>query len=518
MAIRALFTIVIVSSLSGCSHRITARNLDKSANEAEGIPFYLPKPYLIVAKNIRYIPPPTIGLTAPTPIPESFDPAGKEVELKASIDQKRGLTLERKLAESSTFTRAEEDKIDRTIEEKFQRVEEEKFQETVENKLSRLEEDKRLTEQKLNRLEEDKKLIEQKLNRLEEDKRTGTIANPANPNPASPAAPASGGTVTQAEDDTRTTTTGGTEPKSQAPNAPGSGPYGIATNRQVLGVSGHPLVPSTQIPDGLIPETFYTYQIVYLPDLTQKYGLEINDGPGEFRSTMNLVNGWMYTGAGPMYMRDSTTAAQTVATGAAIGNIIDSMASFGFATAGSMIPSPTSNALPPGLSGLPMGTFIQAQDDGSLPEQKKVEDYAELYVFEPVLTETWKSEGFHRYRVKTVEWRLVTSTILGEKQPVRMSRNYLPIKSSAAAPSGNQVTWQQITQVVGRVLPAILTARQVQLVQLIENKESNSVTLRLSGDLTPENQELVAKEVRQALAKEFGQISEAQRLQINFSR
>jgi len=41
----------------------------------------------------------------------------------------------------------------------------------------------------------------------------------------------------------------------------------------------------------LVPQEFYTYNFVFLPDLTQKYGLRIKGGVGEMRATENLVNG-----------------------------------------------------------------------------------------------------------------------------------------------------------------------------------------------------------------------------------
>jgi hypothetical protein len=54
---------------------------------------------------------------------------------------------------------------------------------------------------------------------------------------------------------------------------------------------------------------------VFVPDLSQKYGLRIKGGVGELRAAMNLVNGWMYTGMGPYYVKDSSTAQNLMANG-----------------------------------------------------------------------------------------------------------------------------------------------------------------------------------------------------------
>ena len=63
---------------------------------------------------------------------------------------------------------------------------------------------------------------------------------------------------------------------------------------------------------------FFTYEIVFVPDLSQKYVLQVNGGPGEMRTAMNLVNGWQFTGLGPYYLKDSSTAQNHIAQGIAI--------------------------------------------------------------------------------------------------------------------------------------------------------------------------------------------------------
>jgi hypothetical protein len=84
-------------------------------------------------------------------------------------------------------------------------------------------------------------------------------------------------------------------------------------------VSNNPgVIPPSTFKDGVTPDTFYTYQIVFVPDLTQKYAIKVKGGAGEFRAAMNLVNGWMFTGLGPFYLKDSSTAQNIMACGGAI--------------------------------------------------------------------------------------------------------------------------------------------------------------------------------------------------------
>ena len=212
-----LATALISSYLVGCSSpSITAVNLDPNSKEPKGIPYYLPKPYLIVTKNVRYIPTPTVGLTQTVPIPALFNPPNGVGSTPATTSGG-----------------------------------------------------------------------------------SAKSAAPAPPAPA-PAPPA----VAPAP-----ATTG--EGANQQPV------YG----NQVTVPAAVAVVPPASISDGLIPQEFYTYQIVYLPDLTQKYGLRIKGGSGELRATENLVNGWMHTGPGPFYLGNSSTAATVVAAGQAVGTV-----------------------------------------------------------------------------------------------------------------------------------------------------------------------------------------------------
>ena len=90
-----------VVGLSGCHHpTITAVSLNPDPcgpecasfwgamhhclkSKEEGIPFYLPKPLLIVAKNFRNIEDAKVGLTDTAPIPNVFDDQGKYADLNA---------------------------------------------------------------------------------------------------------------------------------------------------------------------------------------------------------------------------------------------------------------------------------------------------------------------------------------------------------------------------------------------------------------------------------------------------
>jgi hypothetical protein len=165
--------------------------------EPEGIPFYLPKPLLIISKNFQYIEEPTIGLTQPVQIPNAFDNQANYASLSA----------------------------------------------------------------------------------------TASIS----------------------------TTSAGT------PSSGGAGSGSIADTccpAQVLHSGpGIPLAPCADAAVISSGKPFFTYRIIYVPDLTQKHYLRLKGGPGEVRATLNMVNGWMFTGLGPFYLKDSSTAQNILATG-----------------------------------------------------------------------------------------------------------------------------------------------------------------------------------------------------------
>src|ERR1017187_3782079 len=71
---KLLFIVLCAPLMGGCFHPyITAVDLN-NPSAPEGMPYYLPKPYIIISKNVRYIPTPTVGLTQTASIPNLFDP------------------------------------------------------------------------------------------------------------------------------------------------------------------------------------------------------------------------------------------------------------------------------------------------------------------------------------------------------------------------------------------------------------------------------------------------------------
>ena len=209
----------LVVGLSGCQHpEVTAVSLNPHycdhkfaflydpCKEPEGIPFYLPKPLLIVAKNFRNVEETKVGLTDSAPIPNFYDDQAKYADLNARTNF------------------------------------------------------------------------------------SGLDGNAASGTPAA---------------------TSGNE---QFPTGDAKNLASVSTARVYSG-TGAPISPGVVAPDGLKPEAFFTYHIMFVPDLTQKYGLKIKGGAGEIRAAMNLVNGWQFTGLGPYYMKDSSTAQNTLAAG-----------------------------------------------------------------------------------------------------------------------------------------------------------------------------------------------------------
>jgi hypothetical protein len=190
---------VMAALLPGCGHcrpSVTAVPLSPwNQCEPPGIPYYLPKPLLVVAKNVRHIDESKVGLTNPAPIPNTFDNQATYGDIKANV--------------------------------------------TVPGKTS--------------------------------------------------VAAANAGSA--------------------------SLPTTFDSHAPTLPDFREKMTPAGRVEDGLSPDSFYTYQIVFVPDLSQKYGLRLKGGPGEIRAAMNLVNGWMYTGMGPYYLKDSSRAQNIMALG-----------------------------------------------------------------------------------------------------------------------------------------------------------------------------------------------------------
>jgi len=136
--------------------------------------------------------------------------------------------------------------------------------------------------------------------------------------------------------------------------------------------------------DGLGPATFFTYHIVFVPDLTQKYGLKIRGGTGEIRAAMNLVNGWQFTGIGPFYMKDSSTAQNILAAGIstrlggqAVADVLKSAADLG------QLQNATVDAGHPAIQSL--SRTLEALPANCRP--MTLTKYAEIVVYEPSLNE-----------------------------------------------------------------------------------------------------------------------------------
>ncbi len=283
---------------AGCHHpSITAVSLNPSVctsgcnpifhhhpKEPQGIPFYLPKPLLIVAKNFRNIEEAKVGLTDSAPIPNYFDDQAKYADLNA------------------------------------------------------------------------------RTNFVMPDGASGNVSS------------------------TNTTTNTTTFP-ANAEN------LSSVSEAKIYSPNGAPMSPGAAPADGLSPATFYTYHVVFVPDLTQKYGLKIKGGVGEIRAAMNLVNGWQFTGLGPYYMKDSSTAQNTLAAG-----ITANLAGSGVAN----VLKAAAN-LRPGVSGggqrqsgVPQQPVtvddvekIRALTDAMKelkPKHITIPAYAEISIYEPYLT------------------------------------------------------------------------------------------------------------------------------------
>jgi len=195
-------------------------------------------------------------------------------------------------------------------------------------------------------------------------------------------------------------------------------------NNQVLGPATLSVVPAASIPDGLQPETFFTYQVLYLPDLTEKYALRVTGGVGEMRATLNMVNGWMFTGPGPVYFHDSSTAETVTAYGTSVSGVLESAASLVRSIYG--IPSQGSQG-----AAAKSANETQSQDKPSTSQLTSIGNYAELLIFEPTLVNDDKAPGGKR-----MVWKLLTA----DNPTVGMIRDVVAVGSagqSSPAPTSN---------------------------------------------------------------------------------
>ncbi len=281
----------------GCHHKgrvhVTALPLSpQNQCEPEGIPYYLPKPLLVISKNVRHIDESKVGLTTPAPIPNAFDDQSSYGSIKANV------------------------------------------------------------------------------------------------------------TVPSSSGGTEAINAGGT----QLPGA-------FGTARSSVQGLGEQLTPNeaVKLGDDISPDSFFTYQIVFVPDLSQKYVLRIKGGAGEMRAAMNIVNGWMYTGLGPYYMKDSSKAQNMMARG--VGAMF---AGRGVADVISEVGDLAQLATPQGAgSGVTERAAADADDiidkytklaralQSETVVAEPILNYAEIYIYEPTLMDdgsmSWSLIAEHHF-------------------------------------------------------------------------------------------------------------------------
>lgn len=327
-------------TLWGCKKaEVTAVSLnacDSMFGKEAGIPFYLPKPLLVVSKNFRNIEEARTGLTDSAPIPQGFDDQSKYADLNARTNF-AGLQT--------------------------------------------------------------------------------------------PAAPSADGGTTSGE--------------------PAAG-SAVKSSPQLHSANGAPLSPNVAPTDGLSPATFYTYQIIFVPDMSQKYGLKIKGGPGEIRAAMNLVNGWQFTGLGPFYLKDSSTAQNVLASGIS--------ARLGGQAAADVLNASANLA----KTALPGGKGTNAELDAGNPAVKqlcqtlaalplnctpcKIENFAEIHVYEPTLTGNGRMEWNEIVNLKfDRDYLGATATTSQVVVPAIVPGT----ASKAAAPTGGGLTSADLAQIGG---------------------------------------------------------------------
>ncbi len=282
MRVQAILSVILIFTSLGCHHhKITAVPLSQhNKGEPKGIPYYLPKPLLVISKNVRHIEESKVGLTDTVPIPNDYDDQAKYADLNSR----------------SSFSKAD-----------------------------------------------------------------------------------SSGAGSGEEEPSEERTAKYSQPRLYDANTPN-------------------VTPSC---DKL--ETFFTYQIIFVPDLSQKYGLRIKGGPGEIRATMNMVNGWMYTGMGPYYMKDSSTAQNILAAGiganlagSGVADVIDSVADLRDVATKSKYGSDM-YAVCQCVERL----MKQCNETARLYQNRSCDKTAEIYVYEQVLlpdgSTQWRSVASHQF-------------------------------------------------------------------------------------------------------------------------
>jgi hypothetical protein len=379
--------------LAGCYPSITAVRLSPppgptARKEPKGIPYYLPRLYLVVTKNVRYIPTPTIGLTQTVAIPAQFDGSFGNTPPKESGGTDGNGTGRQGGTGNDTGTGTGTGTGNRNGTGTGNGTGNDTGNGTNNGSHG-------------------------------SGTGTGTDSHGSGPGTRGHGASGAGGTtnslfpdtsdaplrliaaladaqqLAQATDNassnalaggtpatnTSGDTTGHANPTGAAPTTASTDKPGNATppqNTQLFGPPEYFVVPQASIPDGLTPQTFYTYQFIYLPDYDEKYGLRIHGGSGEFRATFNLVNGWMFTGPGPLYQRDSSTQQNINAAG-------DMASSLAKAIIGAVVPSPA-GAVNAATSALGKANHTGDVNEHSTATQpanlQQIPRYAEIYVFQ----------------------------------------------------------------------------------------------------------------------------------------
>ena len=276
-----------------CDHKFAF--LYDPCKEPEGIPFYLPKPLLIISKNFRNIEEAKVGLTDSAPIPNYYDDQAKYADLNARTN--------------------------------FQGLD------------------------------------------------------------------GSAGAAVGANSSTSTSTTTNTVPTDAKTVA-------SVAAKTTYSTTAPQVTPGTVASDGLKPDAFFTYHVIFVPDLTQKYGLKITGGAGEIRAAMNLVNGWQFTGLGPYYMKDSSTTQNILAGGISanlaangVADVVKQVASLKPGGAGG--PGAAHQSTLPPVSANQLQVLSDALRQLS-PKFLTIPAYAEISIYEPYLS----PEG-------TMEWKLI---------------------------------------------------------------------------------------------------------------
>jgi hypothetical protein len=191
--------------------------------------------------------------------------------------------------------------------------------------------------------------------------------------------------------------------------AAGNAPLSAAVAGTALPLSIQPeaMTPAGRVEDGLNPDSFYTYQVVFIPDLSQKYGIRVKGGAGEMRASMNLVNGWMYTGLGPFYLKDSSTAQNIMAcgvsamyTGRGVADVVSSVGDLKDLVSEAR----REGGDRPAIESEDFVRVVQELADVVSSQRlvpQQMLNFAEVFIYEPVLTQDcgtdWRLVAEHRF-------------------------------------------------------------------------------------------------------------------------